>query len=202
MEFQTPSLHNKNLIKYLNDYMTEWNISPEVLAEDIGVSSIRKWLIGIRPSPKSCEKLLDYFGVDFSEKSAYYTPDGRLMFEGTHETFLVYMDFDKNRFNALQNEGKIIRKSLPVADGECAECKAYDVLPESFNARYSRVYEVYLNDRVIARGNGREVCKAMGIAVTTLRNRLMMSKKGDLKPHEYQVYHTGYDFGKKLEGMV
>ena len=199
MEFQEPSLHNKDLIGYLNDYMTEWNISAEVLAEDIGVSSIRRWLRGTRPSPKSCEKLFDYFGIDFSEMFAYHTPDGKLMFEGTHETFLVYMDFDKNRFNALQNEGKIIRKSLPIADGECAECKAYDVLPESFNTRYSRVYEVHLNDKVIARGNGREVCKAMGIAVTTLRNRLMMSKKGDLKPHEYQVYHVGYDFRKNLE---
>ena len=199
MEFQEPSLHNKDLIGYLNDYMTEWNISAEVLAEDIGVSSIRRWLRGTRPSPKSCEKLFDYFGIDFSEMFAYHTPDGKLMFEGTHETFLVYMDFDKNRFNALQNEGKIIRKSLPIADGECAECKAYDVLPESFNTHYSRVYEVYLNDKVIARGNGREVCKAMNIAVTTLRNRLMMSKKGDLKPHEYQVYHVGYDFKKNLE---
>lgn len=202
MEFQQPTLHNKDLVKHLKDYMTEWNISAEVLAEDIGVASIRKWLRGIRPSPKSCEKLFEYFGVDFAEKSAYYTPDGRLMFEGTHETFLVYMDFDKNRFNALQNEGKIIRKSLPVGDGECAECKAYDVLPESFNTRYSRVYEVHLNDKVIARGNGREVCKAMGIAVTTLRNRLMMSKKGDLKPHEYQVYHVGYNFKQNLEGLL
>ena len=199
MEFQEPSLHNKDLVKYLSDYMTEWNLSPEALAEDIGVASTRRWLRGTRPSPKSCEKLFDYFGLDFTERFAYYTPDGRLMFEGTHETFLMYMDFGKSWFNALQNEGKIIRKSLPVADGECDECKTYDVLPESFNTRYSRVYEVYLNDKVIARGNGREVCKAMNIAVTTLRNRLMMSKKGDLKPHEYQVYHTGYDFKRNLE---
>ena len=199
MEFQQPTLHNKNLIKHLEDYMTKWNISPEVLAEDIGVVSIRWWLKGVRPSPKSCEKLFDYFDIDFSERSAYYTPDGRLMFEGTHEMFLVYMDFGKSRFNALQNEGKIIRKPLPIADGECTEYKAYDVLPESFNTRYSRVYEVHLNGKVIVRGNGREVCKAMNIAVTTLSNRLTMSKKGNLKPHEYQVYHVGYDFKKNLE---
>ena len=202
MKFQQPTLHNKDLIKHLKDHMAEWNISAEVLAEDIGVASIYGWFKGVKPNAVSYEKLLDYFDIDFSEKSAYYTPDGRLMFEGTHETFLVYMDFDKNRFNALQNEGKIIRKSLPVADGECAECKAYDVLPESFNTRYSRVYEVHLNDKVIARGDGREVCKAMGIAVTTLRNRLMMSKKGDLKPHEYQVYHVGYSFMQNLEKEV
>lgn len=77
MKFQQPALYNKDLIKYLNDYMTEWNISPEVLAEDIGVSSIRRWLRGTRPSPKSCEKLLEYFGVDFTEKFAYHTPDGK-----------------------------------------------------------------------------------------------------------------------------
>ena len=199
MEFQTPTLHNKNLIKHLEEYMIEWNISAEVLADDIGVASIYGWFKGVKPNAISCEKLFDYFGVDFAEKFAYYTADGRLMFEGTHETFLMYMDFGKSWFNALQNEGKIIRKTLPIADGECAECKTYDVLPESFNTRYSRVYEVHLDGKVIVRGNGREVCKSMGIAVTTLRNRLMMSKKGDLKPHEYQVYHTGYDFKRNLE---
>ena len=87
MEFQQPTLHNKDLIKHLKDYMAEWNISAEVLAEDIGVASIRGWLKGVKPSSKSCEKLFDYFDIDFSEKSAYYTPDGKLMFEGTHETF-------------------------------------------------------------------------------------------------------------------
>lgn len=58
MEFQEPTLHNRDLVKLLHDYMTEWNISAEVLAEDIGVASIRRWLKGTRPRPISCEKLL------------------------------------------------------------------------------------------------------------------------------------------------
>ena len=199
MEFQTPTLHNKNIIKHLKDYMTEWNMSALALAEDLGVYEIYRWLNGVWPKPKSCELLLDYFGIDFTEKFAYYTPDGRLMFEGPHELFLLYIDVGVHWCSTMMNSGKIIRKSLPIAEGECAEYVAYDVLPESYRTRYSKVYEVYSKDEMVAKGNAREVCEVMGISLSTLGNRLMMSKKGNLKPHEYQVYHVGYDFKKNLE---
>ena len=199
MKFQQPSLHNKNLIKYLHDYMTKWNISPEVLAEDIGVASIRRWLKGTRPRPISCEKLLDYFGVDFTEKFAYYTPDGKLMFEGTQDMFLNYLDVGRLWLLALEKDGKIIKKSLPVADGECAEYKTYEVSPESYRANHSRVFEVYLNDDLVIRGNAKDVSKEMGIAKSSLKNHLTWTRNGKKKPNDFKVYHIGYDFKKNLE---
>lgn len=199
MEFQEPSLHNKDLIGYLNDYMTDWNLSPEALAEDIGVSSIRRWLRGTRPSLKSCEKLFDYFDVDFTERFAYYTPDGKLMFEGTHEVFLNYLDIGHHWFIALEKDGKVIRKSLPVADGECADYKAYDVSSESFNANYSRIYEAYLNDELVIRGNAKEVSKKIGVLKSSLKNHLAWTKSGKKGSNDFKVYHVGYDFKKNLE---
>lgn len=199
MQFEQPTLHNKDLIKHLTNYMEEWNISPEVLGEDIGTTSVRWWLNGAKPNTESYQKLLDHFDVDFTEKFAYYTPDGHLMFEGTHDTFLLYLDIGHNWYKKLENNGKVIRHTLPTADGDCAEYVAYDVSPESFKANYSRVYEVYKHDKPVFKGNGREVCKYMGITVTRLMERLKMSRDKALQPDGYYVYHIGYDFKKNLE---
>lgn len=199
MNFEQPTLHNKNLIKHITNYMQEWNISPEVLAEDIGVTSIRGWLKGVRPSPKSCKKLFDYFDVDFTERFAYYTPDGKLMFEGTHEVFLSYLDIGHHWFIALEKDGKVIKKSLPVADGECAEYKTYDISPDSFTANYSRIYEAYLKDELVIRGNAKEVSKKIGVLKSSLKNHLAWTKSGKKGPNDFKVYHVGYDFKKNLE---
>lgn len=198
MEFQEPSLHNKDLIGYLNNYMIEWNLSPEALAEDIGVVSIRRWLKGTRPSAKSCEKLLDYFDVDFSEMFGYYTPDGKLMFEGTYEMFLNYLNIGRHWCIMLEKEGKVIRKSLPVGDGDCAEYKTYDISPDSFNANYSRVYEVYLDDKLVIRGSAEEVTKELGLPKWGLKNRLSLTKRNEKVPNDFKVFHVGYDFHKNL----
>ena len=198
MEFQEPSLHNKDLIGYLKNHMIEWNLSQEVLAEDIGVASIRRWLKGTRPSIKSCEKLLDYFGVDFTEMFGYYTPNGKLMFEGTHAMFLNYLNIGKNWGIMLEKEGKIIRKSLPVGDSDCAEYKTYDVSPDSFNANYSRIYEVYKNDELVIRGSAEEAAREIGVSKLVLKNYLSLTKRTEKSHYGYKVYHVGYDFHKNL----
>ena len=43
MEFQETSLYNRDLVKFLKEYREEWNISRQVLAEEIGVSSVFNW---------------------------------------------------------------------------------------------------------------------------------------------------------------
>lgn len=199
MEFEKPTLHNKDLAKYLKEYMSEWNMSQPALAEDIGVFSIQKWMRGLRPSTKSCKMLLDYFGVDFTEKFSYYTPDGKLMFEGVHEMFLKYLDIGHHWYLTLVRNGKVIRRWLPVADDECAEYKTYDVSSESFDANHSRVYEVYLNDELVIKGNAKDVSKKMGIPKSALKNHLALTKRDEKKPSNFKVYHVGYDFKKNLE---
>lgn len=199
MEFEKPSLHNKNLVKYLRVYMDEWNMSQPALAEDIGVSSIQKWMRGLWPNAKSCEKLFDYFGVDFTEKFVYYTRDGKLMFEGSHQTFLDYLNIKHQWYLALVRDGKVIRKELPVADGECADYKTYDVTPESFTANHSRVFEAYVDDELVIRGNAKEVSKKFNLSPITMSHYMHMTKIGERKPHEVKFYHVGYDFKKNLE---
>lgn len=124
------------------------------------------------------------------------------MFEGTQDMFLSYLDVGRLWLLALEKDGKIIKKSLPVADGECAEYKTYEVSPESYTANYSRVYEVYLNDELVIRGNAKEVSKEMGIAKSSLKNHLTWTRNGKKRPNDFKVYHVGYDFKKNLEVLA
>lgn len=198
MEFEKPTLHNKNLIKTLKDCMAEWNMSALALAEDIGVPEIYRWLNGIWPNSQSCELLLDYFGIDFTQMFAYYTPDGKLMFEGSHELFLTYLDISYHHFYVLARKGKLIRKSLPIKDGECEPYKIYDVSPDSFKANYSRVFAAYSNGEMIVKGNAEEVTEPFELNPIYINKYIKRTEDGT-GIAGIEFYHVGYDFKKNLE---
>ena len=73
MEFQETSLYNRDLVKFLKDYREEWNISRQVLADEIGVSSVFNWEKGGVVGSYSMRLIKEYFDIDFSIKYAYYT---------------------------------------------------------------------------------------------------------------------------------
>ena len=173
-------------------------MSALALAADIGVPEIYRWLNGTWPNSQSCELLLDYFGIDFSQMFAYYTSDGKLMFEGPHELFLTYLDISYHHFYVLARKGKLIRKSLPVKDGECEAYKVYDVSPDSFKANYSCVYAAYINGEMIVKGSAEEVTKPFGLNPIYINKYISRTKEGT--GHAVaEFYHVGYDFKKNLE---
>lgn len=141
---------------------------------------------------------MGYFGIDFTEMIGYYTPDGKLMFEGTHAMFLNYLNIGKHWGIMLEKEGKVIRRSLPVGDGDCAEYRTYEISPNSFNANYSRVYEVYRDGELVIRGSAQEAAKEIGVSKWALKNYLSLTKRTEKSHYGYKVYHVGYDFHKNL----
>ena len=201
MEFEKPSLTNFDLAKFLKNYMTEWNMSEPALSEDLGVSNINPWVHGHWPRSPGVAKLKDYFGIDASKKFAYYTSDGKLMFEGPADLFLRYLDISRDRYLKLNKMGKIIRKDLPITDVSCDLFKTYDVSASSIKLSKGRIYEAYEDDVLVAKGSFEKIAKEVGLSTTTIGNIFRLTSVNKNFSHKLNVYHVGYDFKRNIVGQ-
>lgn len=77
----------EKVVKLINDYLRDYNVSQTALAEEIGVSrdTIGLWKQGKhKPQEKNLKLLEDFFEVDLSSTYALYKGD-RLLAMGTLE---------------------------------------------------------------------------------------------------------------------
>ena len=197
MEFQETSLYNRDLVKFLKDYREEWNISRLVLAEEIGVSSVFKWEKGEAVSSNSMRLIDEYFGMDFSIKYAYYTADGKLMFEGSKDLFIKYLGITETRYYHLLKDGLVIKRDLPVSDIETDLYKTYTVAPNSINLNRRKVYGAYKKGSLLAQGSLTEIAEQLKVSFNHVKWLKTMTPK--VKHDRFiKIYHIGYQFNEDL----
>ena len=197
MEFQETSLYNRDLVKFLKDYREEWNISRQVLAEEIGVSSVFNWEKGGVVGSNSMRLIKEYFCLDFSIKYAYYTADGNLMFEGPKDLFIKYLGITETRYYHLLKDGLVIKRDLPVSDIETDLYKTYKVAPNSINLNNRKVYGAYKDGHLLAQGSLTEIAEQLKVSFNHIKWLKTMTHK---EKHDrfIKIHHIGYQFNEDL----